>query len=91
MGLIPTQTVEIYNVSAGLDGLWDVTSVPSSTTFTVASALTSSVKNITKTVTSKSITDFTATITTSGAHGFAQYDTVVLSGVDDPASLSHCV
>jgi hypothetical protein len=85
--LIPTQTVEIYNVSAGLDGLWDVTSVPSSTTFTVASALTSSVKNITKTVTSKSITDFTATITTSGAHGFAQYDTVVLSGVDDPASL----
>ena len=86
-GLIPTQTTEIYNVSAALDGLWDVTSVPSSTTFTIASALTSSVKNLTRTVTSKSIADFTATITTSGAHGFAQYDTVVLSGVDDPASL----
>jgi hypothetical protein len=86
-GLIPTQTTEIYNVSAGLDGLWDVTSVPSDTTFTVASSLTSSVKNITKTVTSKSIADFTATITTSSSHGFAQYDTVVLSGVDDPASL----
>jgi hypothetical protein len=85
-GLIPTQTVEIYNVSAGLDGLWDVTAVPSDTTFTIASALTSSVKNLTRTVTSKSIADFTATITTSGAHGFAQYDTVVLSGVDDPTS-----
>jgi hypothetical protein len=85
--LIPTQTTEIYNVSAALDGLWDVTSVPSSTTFTIASALTSSVKNLTRTVTSKSIADFTATITTSSAHGFAQYDTVVLSGVDDPASL----
>jgi hypothetical protein len=86
-GLIPTQTTEIYNVSEDLNGLWDVTSVPSSTTFTIASALTSSVKNLTRTVTSKSIADFTATITTSGAHGFAQYDTVVLSGVDDPASL----
>ena len=86
-GLIPTQTTEIYNVSAALDGLWDVTSVPSDTTFTIASALTSSVKNLTRTVTSKSIADFTATITTSGAHGFAQYDTVVLSGVDDPTSL----
>jgi hypothetical protein len=86
-GLIPTQTTEIYNVSEDLNGLWDVTSVPSSTTFTIASALTSSVKNLTRTVTSKSIADFTATITTSSAHGFAQYDTVVLSGVDDPASL----
>ena len=86
-GLIPTQTTEIYNVSEDLNGLWDVTAVPSDTTFTILSALTSSVKNLTRTVTSKSIADFTATITTSGAHGFAQYDTVVLSGVDDPSSL----
>jgi hypothetical protein len=86
-GLIPTQTTEIYNVSEALNGLWDVTAVPSDTTFTIASALTASVKNLTRTVTSKSIADFTATITTSSAHGFAQYDTVVLSGVDDPASL----
>jgi hypothetical protein len=86
-GLIPTQTIEIYNVSNDLNGLWDVTAIPSDTTFTIASALTASVKNLTRTVTSKSIADFTATITTSSAHGFAQYDTVVLSGVDDPASL----
>jgi hypothetical protein len=86
-GLIPTQTTEIYNVSEDLNGLWDVTSVPSDTTFTIASAVTASVKNLTRTVTFKSIADFTATITTSGAHGFAQYDTVVLSGVDDPTSL----
>ena len=85
--LIPTQTVEIYNVSNDLDGLWDVASTPSDTTFTITSSSTSSVKNITKTVTSKSIADFTATITTSTDHGFAQFDTVVLSGVDDPASL----
>jgi hypothetical protein len=85
--LIPTQTVEIYNVSNDLDGLWDVASTPSDTTFTITSSSTSSVKNITKTVTSKSITDFTATITTSTDHGFAHFDTVVLSGVDDPASL----
>jgi hypothetical protein len=86
-GLIPTQTTEIYNVSEDLNGLWDVTSVPSDTTFTIASAVTASVKNLTRTVTFKYIADFTATITTSGAHGFAQYDTVVLSGVDDPTSL----
>jgi hypothetical protein len=85
-GLIPTQTIEIYNVSNDLNGLWDVTAIPSDTTFTIASALTASVKNLTRTVTSKSIADFTATITTSSAHGFAQYDTVVLSGVDDPTS-----
>ena len=86
--LIPTQSVEIYNTSNALDGIWDVTSIPSSTTFTIGSALTSSVKNLTKTVTFKSITDFTATITTSASHGFAQYDTVILSGVDDPTSFT---
>jgi hypothetical protein len=85
--LIPTQSTEIYNVSEGLDGLWDVIATPSATTFTIASSSTATVKNLNRTVTNKSITDFTATITTSGSHGFAQYDTVVLSGVDDPTSL----
>jgi hypothetical protein len=85
--LIPTQSTEIYNVSETLDGLWDVIAVPSDTTFTIASSSTATVKNLNRTVTSKSIADFTATITTSSAHGFAQYDTVVLSGVDDPSSL----
>ena len=86
-GLIPTQTVEIYNVSTDLDGLWDVVATPTSTTFTLTSSETASVKNLTRTVTAKSIADFTATITTSGAHGFAANDVVVLSGVDDPTSL----
>jgi hypothetical protein len=85
--LIPTQSTEIYNVSEALDGLWDVIATPSATTFTIASSSTATVKNLNRTVTNKSIADFTATITTSGAHGFAQYDTVVLSGVDDPSSL----
>jgi hypothetical protein len=85
--LIPTQSTEIYNVSEALDGLWDVIATPSATTFTIASSSTATVKNLNRTVTNKSIADFTATITTSGAHGFAQYDTVVLSGVDDPTSL----
>jgi hypothetical protein len=87
-GLVPTQTVEIYNVSADIDGLWDITATPSSTTFTITSNLTASAKNATKTVVAKSIEDFIATITTETAHGFLQFETVVLSGVDDPSSFS---
>ena len=84
--VIPTQTIEIYNVNATLDGLWDVVATPSATTFTIASTATAVVSTNTKTVTSKSITDFTATLTTSVDHGFTAGSFVTLSGVDDPAS-----
>jgi hypothetical protein len=85
-GIIPTQTVEVYNVNGTFDGVWDVTGTPSSTTFTIDSSSTASVSTLTRTVTSKSVTDFLATITTSGAHGFSAGQTVVLSGVDDPTA-----
>lgn len=85
-GIIPTQTIELYNINGTFDGVWDVTSVPSPTTFTIDSAAVASVSTLTRSVTSKSITDFLATITTSTAHGFSPGQTVVLSGVDDPAA-----
>jgi hypothetical protein len=85
-GLIPTQSVSIYNVDSTFNGVHDVTSTPTSTTFTFN--LTSSnvaatpLDEVTKTVTHKKITDFVGTITTASAHGFNVGDTVVLSGVD---------
>ena len=84
--MIPTQVVEIYNVNGTFDGLWDVVATPSATTFTISSSSTASVSTITKTVTSKSITDFTGTLTTSTNHGFAAGKYVILSGVDDPTT-----
>jgi hypothetical protein len=84
--IVPTQTIEIYNVNATFDGVWDVISVPSPTTFTIGSTATASVSTLTRTVTTKSVTDFLATLTTSGAHGFTAGQTVTISGVDDPTS-----
>ena len=84
--IIPTQTVEIYNVNGTFDGLWDVVATPSDTTFTISSSSTASVSTVTKTVTSKSITDFTGTLTTSTNHGFTAGKYVTLSGVDDPTT-----
>jgi len=84
--IVPTQTIEIYNVNGTFNGVWDVTSVPSSTTFTIDSSSTASVSTLTRTVTTKSVTDFLATLTTSGAHGFTAGQTVTISGVDDPTS-----
>ena len=84
--IVPTQTIEIYNVNGTFNGVWDVTSVPSSTTFTIDSSSTASVSTLTRTVTTKSVTDFLATLTTSSAHGFSAGQTVTISGVDDPTS-----
>ena len=83
-GAIPTQTIEIYNTNASYDGLWDVIATPSSTTFTIGDGgtETGAVKNITATVTSKSITDFIGTITTASAHGFTAGQYVTLAGID---------
>lgn len=86
--LIPTQTVEIFNVSGVLDGLWDVVATPSSTTFTIDSTATASVSTVTRTVTFKQIVDFIGTVTTSASHGFTTGQTVILSGVDDQTDFS---
>jgi hypothetical protein len=86
--IIPTQTIEIYNVDGTLDGLWNVIATPSTTTFTIASSATASVSTSTKTITSKSVTNFTGTLTTSTNHGFTVGKYVVLSGVDDPTTFT---
>ena len=85
-GLIPTQTVNVFNVDSTFDGVHDVVSTPTSTTFTANITATNvsstAISAVTKTVTSKSITNFVGTITTSAAHGFSIGDTVVISGAD---------
>ena len=85
--LIPTQSVEIYNVNATFNGVWDVVATPTSTTFTIDSSSSTSVSTITRTVTFKKIEDFIGTITTSAAHGFSVGKTVTLSGVDDTSAI----
>jgi len=85
-GIIPTQAISIYNVDSTFDGVHQVVSTPTDTTFTfnLTSTNVSStpIDEITKTVTNKQITNFVATITTATSHGFSIGDTVVLSGVD---------
>jgi len=85
-GIIPTQTISIYNVDSTFNGVFDIISTPSTTTFTFAltasnvssTALTTNLKSITN----KSITNFIGKLTTSTSHGFSVGDTVVISGVD---------
>jgi|LakMenEpi03Aug12_release.lakeMendotaPanAssembly.Ray.scaffolds.fasta_scaffold35389_1 membrane protein implicated in regulation of membrane protease activity len=85
-GIIPTQTVELYNVDTTLDGLWDVISTPTSTSFTFAvtagNVATTLTPIVTKTVNKKAITDFLGTVTTSTSHGFTAGDIVEMTGVD---------
>jgi len=85
-GLIPTQTVNIFNVDSVFDGVHDVVSTPTSTTFTTnityTNVASTAVSANTKTITSKEITNFVGKITTSTAHEFNVGDTVVVSGAD---------
>jgi hypothetical protein len=85
-GIIPTQTVELYNVDSTLDGMWDVISTPTSTSFTFAvtasNVSTTLTPTVTKTVNKKAITDFLGTVTTSASHGFTAGDIVEMTGVD---------
>jgi len=87
-GIMPTQSVEIYNVDATFDGIWDVVAAPTATTFTLDSSSTASVAKITKTVTFKQIDDFIGTVTTSTSHGFTAGQVVLLEGLDDLTDFS---
>jgi hypothetical protein len=88
-GIIPTQTVSIYNVDSTFNGVHDVIATPTANTFTFAltSANVASTATTTnsKSITSKSITNFVGTLTTSASHGFSEGNTVVISGVDGAA------
>ena len=87
--IIPTQTVSIYNVDSTFNGVHDVIATPSATTFTFALSSTNvastAVTTNSKSITSKNITNFVGTLTTSASHGFLIGDTVVISGVDGAA------
>lgn len=88
-GIIPTQTISIYNVDSTFNGVHDVIATPAANTFTFAltSANVASTATTTnsKSITSKNITNFVGTLTTSTSHGFTVGDTVVISGVDGAA------
>jgi hypothetical protein len=85
-GIIPTQTISIYNVDTTFNGVHDVIATPSANTFTFALSSANVASTATtansKSITSKSITNFVGTLTTSASHGFTVGDTVVISGVD---------
>jgi hypothetical protein len=88
-GIIPTQTISIYNVDSTFNGVHDVISTPTTTTFTFAltsaNVASTPVTTNSKSITSKNITNFVGTLTTSASHGFTVGDTVVISGVDGAA------
>ena len=87
--LLPGQVTEIVNVDPIYDGYVTVLSVPNATTFTcelVHAALPYTMRGVVaKTVTNKALSSYTGILTTSTAHGFYPGDTVVITGVDDPA------
>ena len=88
-GIIPTQTISIYNVDSTFNGVHDVIATPAANTFTFAlssaNVASTPVTTNSKSITSKNITNFVGTLTTSASHGFTVGDTVVISGVDGAA------
>ena len=88
--MIIGQTVAVQNVDLTLNGEYEVTGVPSNTTFTysvVASNIASTpVSGATANVSNRQYTANTATLTTSTAHGLAAGDVIVVDGVDSAVS-----
>lgn len=87
----PGQVVLIRNVDANFNGQYIVTDTPNANEIQYAktgSVALTSVSVNTRTVTNKSLTNYLATITTSGSHGFSVGQQVIVSGVDDPNSIS---
>ena len=85
-GALPSQMITVLNVDPALDGVAQVTSVPTATslTFSVVTADQSltAVSQNTKVVTTKSITNYVGEVTTSTAHGYATGDVVTIAGAD---------
>lgn len=89
-GAILGQTVRIQNIGAAYDGESDITSIPSTTTFTISNAGINegptAYSNATRTVTNKAYASGVATLTTSASHGLSAGSVVTITGVDDPNS-----
>jgi hypothetical protein len=84
--LIVGQAVNIENVDSTLNGRHEVTSIPTSTSFTYSLAApnisSAGISNVTLSVTNKAYSGGVATLTTSTSHGLVPGDVVNVSGVD---------
>ena len=84
--LIVGQSAEIENIDATFNGKHEITSIPSSTSFTYdlvgSNVALTAVTNPTYSVTNKQYASGVATLTTSGSHGRTVGDVIVVSGVD---------
>jgi hypothetical protein len=87
----PGQVVLIRNVDATFNGQYIVTATPSATEIQYAktgSLGSTAVSVNTKTVVTKLLSNYVATLTTATVHGFSVGQEVVISGVDDANSPS---
>ena len=91
-GAIPGQSVLIKNVDSTFNGQYSIIAVPTSTSMTYAKTSpnvgSTAVSVISASVTNKSLTNYVATLTTSGSHGLTTGMTIVVSGVDDVSATS---
>ena len=88
--LIIGQTVQVENVDSTLDGTYEVSSIPTVTSFTYdltgTNIASTPVSNVTLSVTNKAYSAGTATLTTSGSHGLAVGNVVTVAGVDSTSA-----
>jgi hypothetical protein len=88
--LIIGQTVQVENVDSTLDGTYEVSSIPTSTSFTYdltgTNIASTAVSNVTRSVTNKAYTAGIATLTTSASHGLAVGNVVTVAGVDSTSA-----
>lgn len=84
--LIVGQTAKIENVDAVFDGEYQVTGIPTPTSFTceidAPDVPQTAISNVTLSVTNRFYFDGVATLTTSGSHGLSIGDVIQVSGVD---------
>lgn len=87
----PGQVVIVRNVDPTFNGQYIITATPNATEFQYAKSGSVSTTPVTvnsKAISSKSLTNYVATLQTVGNHGFQMGQQVVISGVDDPNSIS---
>ena len=87
----PGQVVIIRNVDSTFNGQYIVTAVPNATQIRYAktgSVASTPVTVLSRTILTKSLTNYVATLTTTSVHGFSVGQQVVVDGVDDVNSVS---
>lgn len=72
------ENVTVSNINANYNGVYEITDIPSTTSFSYALARTS-----TRSITSRSMTSDVVTITMSSAHGFIQNENVAITNIND--------